>query len=56
LHRRAQEFHYLLLGEIYESWGLWLEAARVYWEAAGNENLSPRDRSVFERKGMLLLR
>ena len=47
---------YLLLGDIYESGGMRAEAAGVYREAAGNENLSPRDRSVFERKSLLLLR
>jgi tetratricopeptide (TPR) repeat protein len=47
---------YLLLGDIYESGGMRAEAAGVYREAAGNENLSPRDRSVFERKSQLLLR
>lgn len=47
---------YLLLGEIYESGGLRLEAARVYREAAGNENLNARDRSFFERKSQLMRR
>jgi hypothetical protein len=30
-----------------------LEAARVYREAAGNENLTARDRRLFERKSRL---
>ena len=47
---------YLLLGDIYESGGMREEAAGVYREAAGNENLNARDRSVFERKSLLLLR
>ena len=47
---------YLLLGDIYESGGMRAEAAGVYREAAGNENLNARDRSVFERKSLLLLR
>jgi hypothetical protein len=47
---------YLLLGDIYESGGMRAEAAGVYREAAGNENLSPRDRSVFERKSLLMRR
>jgi hypothetical protein len=32
------------------------EAAGVYREAAGNENLNARDRSVFERKSLLMRR
>ncbi len=45
---------YLLLGEIYESDGKRMEAARVYKEAADNENLHRQDRSLFERKSQLI--
>jgi len=47
---------YLLLGDIYESGGMRPEAARVYREAAGNENLPARDRSYFEGKSQPLRR
>ncbi len=47
---------YLLLADIYESGGMRVEAARVYREAAENENLPARDRSVFERKSQLMRR
>ncbi len=47
---------YLLLGDIYESDGMRLEAAQVYREAADNENLPARDRSYFERKSQPMRR
>jgi Tfp pilus assembly protein PilF len=49
--RPASADPYLLLADIYESGGMRAEAAGVYREAAGNENLSPRDRSWFGQKG-----
>ena len=45
---------YLLLGSIYESEGKRKDAAHVYKEASGNENLTPQDRSLFERKSRLI--
>jgi Tfp pilus assembly protein PilF len=45
---------FLLLGYIYESEGKQMEAARVYEEAADNENLTRQDRSLFERKRRLI--
>jgi hypothetical protein len=47
---------YLLLADIYESGAMRVEAARVYKEAADNENLHARDRSFFERKSQLMRR
>jgi tetratricopeptide (TPR) repeat protein len=47
---------YLLLGDIYESGGMRLEAARVYRQAADNEDLAAGDRSLFERKSQLMRR
>ena len=47
---------YLLLADIYESGGMRVQAARVYKEAADNENLPARDRSFFERKSQLMRR
>jgi len=44
---------YLLLGKIYESDGKRMEAARVYKEAADNENLPSQDRRAFERKSQI---
>jgi tetratricopeptide (TPR) repeat protein len=45
---------YLLLGQIFESDGKRMDAARVYKEAADNENLARQDRSLFERKSKLM--
>jgi tetratricopeptide (TPR) repeat protein len=45
---------YLLLGTIYESEGKRKEAAHVYKEASGNENLAARDRDAFERRSRLI--
>jgi tetratricopeptide (TPR) repeat protein len=45
---------YLLLGKIYESDGKRIDAARVYEEAADNENLARNERSLFGRKSKLM--
>jgi len=45
---------YLLLADIYESGGMRVEAARVYKEAADNENLPARDRRRFEQKSQIM--
>ena len=45
---------YLLLGKIYESDGKRMDAARVYEEAADNENLARNERSLFGRKSKLM--
>ena len=52
--RPASADAYLLLADIYESGGMRLEAARVYKEAADNENLPARDRRRFEQKSQIM--
>lgn len=54
LNKPAAVDPFLLLGNIYESEGKRMEAARVYEEAADNENLTRQDRSLFERKRRLM--